>query len=84
MIQEKSRIVRSAKSTATMETRVLLSARGVALAWTRRTSMRVKVYYEGYYIIEAESLDDAMETSRDDAEVEFEEWRNTEADEWPC
>lgn len=29
---EKSRIVRSAKSTATMETRVLLSARGAALA----------------------------------------------------
>ena len=36
---EKSRIVRSAKSTATMETRALLSARGAAFAWTRRTSM---------------------------------------------
>lgn len=44
--------------------------------------MKVKVYYEGYYIIEAESLDDAMETDRDDAEVEFEEWENTEAEEW--
>lgn len=44
--------------------------------------MMVKVYYEGYYIIEADSLEAAMETSRDDAEVEFEEWENTEADKW--
>ena len=44
--------------------------------------MKVKVYYEGYYIIEAESLDEALETDRDDAEVEFEEWGNTAADEW--
>ena len=44
--------------------------------------MKVKVYYEGFYIIEADSLDEALETSRDDAEVEFEEWSNTEADEW--
>lgn len=44
--------------------------------------MKVKVYYEGFYIIEAESLEAAMETDRDDAEVEFEEWSNTEADEW--
>ena len=44
--------------------------------------MKVKVYYEGFYIIEAESLEAAMETIRDDAEVEFEEWNNTEADEW--
>ena len=44
--------------------------------------MKVKVYYEGYYIIEAKSFVDALETSRDDPEVEFEEWRNTEADEW--
>ena len=43
--------------------------------------MKVKVYYEGYYIIEAESLDEALETDRDDAEVEFEEWENTGADE---
>ena len=42
----------------------------------------MKVYYEGFYIIEAESLEAALETSRDDAEVEFEEWDNTEADEW--
>lgn len=44
--------------------------------------MKVKVYYEGFYIIEADTLEAAMETSRDDAEVEFEEWSNTEADEW--
>ena len=44
--------------------------------------MKVKVYYEGYYISEAESLDEAIETDRDDAEVEFEEWENTGADEW--
>lgn len=44
--------------------------------------MKVKVYYEGFYIIESDSLDEALETSRDDAEVEFEEWSNTEADEW--
>ena len=44
--------------------------------------MKVKVYYEGYYIIEAESLDEALETDRDDADVEFEEWENTVADEW--
>ena len=44
--------------------------------------MKVKVYYEGYYIIKAESLDEALETDRDDAEVEFEEWEDTGADEW--
>lgn len=44
--------------------------------------MKVKVYYEGFYVIEAASLEAAMESSRDDAEVEFEEWSNTEADEW--
>ena len=46
--------------------------------------MKVKVYYEGYYIIEAESLDEALETDRDDAEVEFEEWENTGANELRC
>lgn len=46
--------------------------------------MKVKVYYEGFYIIEADSLEAALETSRDDEEVEFEEWGNTEADEWRC
>ena len=44
--------------------------------------MKVKVYYEGFYIIEADSLEAAMESSRDDAEVEFEQWSNTGADKW--
>lgn len=44
--------------------------------------MKVKVYYEGFYIIEAESFDEALETNRDDADVEYEEWENTGADEW--
>ena len=44
--------------------------------------MKVKVYYEGFYIIEADTLEAAMATGRDDAEVEFEEWNNAEADEW--
>lgn len=44
--------------------------------------MKVKVYYEGYYIVEADSLEEALETNRDDAEVECEEWENTEADKW--
>ena len=36
---------------------------------------RYKVFYEGYYIVEAD------ETSRDDGEVEYEEWENTDAEE---
>lgn len=44
--------------------------------------MKYKVYYEGFYVIEADSLDDALETNRDDADVEFEEWENTRAEEW--
>lgn len=44
--------------------------------------MKVKVYYEGFYIIEADSFEEALGTSRDDTEVEYEEWKNTEADEW--
>lgn len=44
--------------------------------------MKVKVYYEGFYVIEADSLEEALETTRDDAEVEYEEWENTEVDEW--
>ena len=44
--------------------------------------MKVKVYYEGFYIIEADSLDAALETDRDDEEVEYEEWEKSGADEW--
>lgn len=42
--------------------------------------MRYKVLYNGYYIIEADSADEALETDRDDADVEFEEWENTDAE----
>lgn len=42
---------------------------------------KYKVYYEGWYIIEADTIDEAIETDRDDAEVEFEEWENTDAKE---
>ena len=42
---------------------------------------KYKVYYEGWYIIEADSIEEALETDRDDAEVEYEEWENTEAEE---
>lgn len=45
--------------------------------------MKYKVYYEGFYIVEADSLEDALaETTRDDAEVEYEEWENTAAEDW--
>lgn len=42
---------------------------------------KYKVYYEGWYIIEADSIEEALETDREDAEVEYEEWENTEAEE---
>lgn len=38
-----------------------------------------KVYYSGWYIIEADNIDEALETDRDDAEVEYEEWKNEDA-----
>lgn len=44
--------------------------------------MRYKVYYEGFYIIEADSIDEAMETNRDDVDVEYEEWENVAAGVW--
>ena len=45
--------------------------------------MKYKVYYSGWYIVEADSLHDAIyETDRDDAEVVFEEWENLGAEEW--
>lgn len=43
--------------------------------------MEFKVYYKGFYIVEAESLGEALNTSRDDAEVEYEEWQNVQAEE---
>lgn len=41
---------------------------------------KYKVTYTGYYIIEADSIDEAMETARDDYETEFEEWENISAE----
>ena len=40
---------------------------------------KYKVYYSGWYIIEADDIDEALETDRDDAEVEYEEWENKDA-----
>lgn len=40
---------------------------------------KYKVYYSGWYIIEADSIDEALETDRDDVEVEYEEWENEDA-----
>ena len=39
-----------------------------------------KVKYQGYYLIEADSIDEALETCRADFEVEFEEWENIDAE----
>ena len=41
---------------------------------------KYKVFYEGYYIIEADTIDEALESSRDDYEVDFEEWENEYAE----
>lgn len=43
--------------------------------------MRYKVYYKGFYFIEADSIDDAIETNKDDFDVEYEEWENVNAEE---
>ena len=40
---------------------------------------KYKVYYTGWYVIEANTIDEACDTSRDDVEVEFEEWENFDA-----
>lgn len=40
-----------------------------------------KVSYSGYYIIEADSVDEAMNTCRDDYEAQYEEWQNDDAEE---
>jgi hypothetical protein len=41
-----------------------------------------KVMYEGFYLIEADSIDEAIETDRDNYGVEYEEWENTDAEMW--
>lgn len=38
---------------------------------------KYKVYYSGWYIIEADTIDEAIETDRDDCI--YEEWENTDA-----
>lgn len=40
---------------------------------------KYKVYYSGWYIVEADTIEEALETDRDDAEVEYEEWGNDDA-----
>lgn len=40
---------------------------------------KYKVYYSGWYIVEADTFDEAVETDRYDAEVEWEEWENEDA-----
>ena len=42
---------------------------------------KYKVYYEGFYIVEADTKEEALDTVRSDYEVEFEEWENVEAEE---
>lgn len=41
--------------------------------------MKFNVYYEGFYVVEAESLEEALDTDRDEAE--YEEWQNIRAEE---
>ena len=40
-----------------------------------------KVFYKGYYIVEADDVDDVMNTDRDDYGVDFGEWENLFAEE---
>ena len=40
-----------------------------------------KVFYKGYYIVEADDVDDAMNTDRDDCGLDFEERENLYAEE---
>ncbi len=41
--------------------------------------MKYKVFYSGWFIVEADTIDEAIEFGRDDAEVEYEEWENEDA-----
>lgn len=43
---------------------------------------KYKVRYEGWFIVEADSIDEALEFDRDDYEVKYEQWENTDAEEW--
>jgi len=42
--------------------------------------MLYRVFYKGYYLIEADSEAEAIVTARDDIEVEYEEWENERAE----
>lgn len=48
--------------------------------WRVKAMALYKVKYQGYYLIEADSIDEALETCRADFEVEFEEWENIDAE----
>lgn len=41
--------------------------------------MKYKVFYNGWYLIEADSAVEAVVTDRNDAEVECDEWENYSA-----
>lgn len=43
--------------------------------------MKYKVEYSGFYYIEADSKEEALESERDDADVPYEEWENISAKE---
>lgn len=45
---------------------------------------KYKVFYEGFYIVEADTEEEALDTARSDYEVEFEEWENVKAEEVEC
>lgn len=40
---------------------------------------KYKVSYTGFYVIEADTLREALESDRDDVEVEYEEYENSYA-----
>lgn len=43
---------------------------------------KYRVSYVGWYVVEADSVDEALETSREDFEAEYDEWENTDAELW--
>ena len=44
--------------------------------------MKYKVYYEGWHVIEADSVAEVENTSREDYEFEDEEWVNVGVETW--
>lgn len=45
---------------------------------------KYKVYFKGWYIIEADNKEEAINSSKEDFEVEYAEWENTKAVEARC